>query len=67
MVLWCSELSLCVTVLLLTMLPPAPLRLPLPAGDRFSGLNRGEHEGKPGIWYREWAPAAKVRQPAAPV
>lgn len=25
------------------------------------GLNRGEHEGRRGIWYREWAPGAKVR------
>lgn len=24
------------------------------------GLNRGEHEGKKGIWYREWAPGAKA-------
>lgn len=23
------------------------------------GLNRGEHEGKKGIWYREWAPGCK--------
>ena len=34
--------------------------------DKFSqgyktfGLNRGEHEGKQGIWYREWAPSAKA-------
>lgn len=25
------------------------------------GLNRGEHEGKVGMWYREWAPGAQVR------
>ena len=31
------------------------------AGYRFYGLNRGEHEGKTGIWYREWAPGARVR------
>ena len=24
------------------------------------GFNRGEHEGKQGIWYREWAPGAKA-------
>ena len=24
------------------------------------GINRGEHEGKPGIWYREWAPGAQA-------
>jgi hypothetical protein len=24
------------------------------------GLNRGEHEGKKGIWYREWAPGAQA-------
>lgn len=29
-------------------------------GYRFYGLNRGEHEGKKGIWYREWAPGAKA-------
>ncbi len=33
---------------------------PTPAGYRFYGLNRGEHEGKQGIWYREWAPGAQV-------
>ncbi len=27
-------------------------------GHRYFGLNRGEHEGKPGVWYREWAPEA---------
>jgi 1,4-alpha-glucan branching enzyme len=27
-------------------------------GHHFFGLNRGEHEGKPGVWYREWAPGA---------
>ncbi len=30
------------------------------AGYNFYGLNRGEHEGKTGIWYREWAPGARV-------
>lgn len=29
-------------------------------GYKFYGLNRGEHEGKPGIWYREWAPGARA-------
>jgi Carbohydrate-binding module 48 (Isoamylase N-terminal domain) len=24
------------------------------------GLNRGEHEGKAGLWYREWAPGAQA-------
>ncbi|GIL59739.1 hypothetical protein Vafri_14468 [Volvox africanus] len=24
------------------------------------GLNRGEHQGRKGIWYREWAPGAKA-------
>ena len=38
--------------------PPHPAHRP--AGYRFYGLNRGEHEGKAGIWYREWAPAAKA-------
>mmetsp|Transcript_10988 Transcript_10988/g.19036 ORF Transcript_10988/g.19036 Transcript_10988/m.19036 type:complete len:859 (+) Transcript_10988:107-2683(+) len=28
-------------------------------GYKHMGLNRGEKEGKTGIWYREWAPAAK--------
>jgi 1,4-alpha-glucan branching enzyme len=31
------------------------------AGYKFMGINRGEHEGKAGLWYREWAPGAKVR------
>ncbi|CAG9466592.1 unnamed protein product [Pedinophyceae sp. YPF-701] len=26
----------------------------------FYGLNRGTHEGKTGLWYREWAPGAKA-------
>ena len=29
-------------------------------GYRHFGLNRGEHEGQKGIWYREWAPGAKA-------
>jgi 1,4-alpha-glucan branching enzyme len=28
-------------------------------GHHYFGFNRGEHEGKPGVWYREWAPAAR--------
>ena len=27
-------------------------------GHRYYGVNRGEREGKSGIWYREWAPGA---------
>ena len=27
-------------------------------GHQYFGLNRGESEGKPGVWYREWAPGA---------
>src|SRR5205807_919277 len=27
-------------------------------GHKYFGLNRGEFHGKPGVWYREWAPAA---------
>eukprot|EP00878_Enallax_costatus_P000275 GHUV01000346.1.p1 GENE.GHUV01000346.1~~GHUV01000346.1.p1 ORF type:complete len:864 (+),score=177.11 GHUV01000346.1:148-2739(+) len=26
----------------------------------YYGFNRGEHEGKTGIWFREWAPGAKA-------
>ena len=33
------------------------------AGYKYYGLNRGEHEGKEGIWYREWAPGARVQKP----
>lgn len=29
-------------------------------GYKYYGFNRGEHEGKTGIWYREWAPGAKA-------
>jgi len=25
---------------------------------RYFGFNRGEHNGRPGVWYREWAPKA---------
>jgi 1,4-alpha-glucan branching enzyme len=28
-------------------------------GHRYFGLNRGERDGEPGIWYREWAPGAR--------
>jgi 1,4-alpha-glucan branching enzyme len=28
-------------------------------GHRYFGLNRGEHRGERGIWYREWAPGAR--------
>jgi len=28
-------------------------------GHQYFGLNRGERNGEPGIWYREWAPAAR--------
>src|SRR5687768_2855426 len=27
-------------------------------GHRYFGFNRGELHGKPGLWYREWAPGA---------
>ncbi len=27
-------------------------------GYEYYGFNRGERDGKPGVWYREWAPAA---------
>src|SRR4051812_35876275 len=28
-------------------------------GHKYFGLNRGSHDGKTGVWYREWAPAAQ--------
>lgn len=31
---------------------------PISQGHRYFGLNRGERNGEPGVWYREWAPAA---------
>jgi 1,4-alpha-glucan branching enzyme len=31
---------------------------PISRGHDYFGLNRGELFGKPGVWYREWAPAA---------
>ncbi len=31
---------------------------PISQGHRIFGLNRGEHQGVPGVWYREWAPGA---------
>ncbi len=42
------------------MVPGVQPTLAAAAYQRF-GLNRGEHEGRRGIWYREWAPGAKVR------
>jgi 1,4-alpha-glucan branching enzyme len=35
---------------------------PISQGHHYFGFNRGEHDGKPGIWYREWAPAARSLQ-----
>ncbi len=29
-------------------------------GYKYYGLNRGECDGRTGVWYREWAPAAKA-------
>src|SRR3954468_4230686 len=29
------------------------------SGHKYFGLNRGSREGKTGVWYREWAPAAQ--------
>jgi 1,4-alpha-glucan branching enzyme len=31
---------------------------PISQGHHYFGFNRGEQNGKPGVWYREWAPAA---------
>ncbi len=38
----------------------AQQRLPvsIATGHHYYGFNRGQHEGVPGLWYREWAPAA---------
>jgi len=33
---------------------------PISQGHHYFGFNRGERDGKPGIWYREWAPAARA-------
>ena len=32
---------------------------PMTAGHCYFGFNRGVWDGKPGLWYREWAPGAK--------
>src|SRR6476660_9215811 len=32
---------------------------PISQGHHYFGFKRGEQGGKPGIWYREWAPAAR--------
>src|SRR5690242_20364 len=31
---------------------------PISQGHKYFGFNRGELWGKPGVWYREWAPGA---------
>lgn len=31
---------------------------PISQGHHYFGLNAGEYEGRRGVWYREWAPAA---------
>lgn len=37
-----------------------PVTGPMSQGHRIFGLTRGEHNGKPGVWFREWAPAAEA-------
>jgi 1,4-alpha-glucan branching enzyme len=32
---------------------------PISQGHRYFGLHKGENHGRPGVWYREWAPAAE--------
>ena len=32
---------------------------PFSQGHHYFGFNRGEQDGTPGVWYREWAPAAR--------
>ncbi len=32
---------------------------PLSQGHHYFGLNRGDQDGRSGVWYREWAPAAQ--------
>ena len=29
-------------------------------GHEYFGLNRGTQDGRPGVWYREWAPGASA-------
>lgn len=41
------------------MYSPSPSADHFLQGWKYYGLNRGSHEGKDGIWYREWAPAAR--------
>lgn len=38
--------------------PDGDLMGPISQGHRHFGFNRGEKDGRPGIWYREWAPGA---------
>eukprot|EP00210_Caulerpa_lentillifera_P003282 g3133.t1 len=40
------------------LINPHDFKLTVGSGYDFMGFNRGEHEGKKGIWYREWAPGA---------
>ncbi len=55
---WLNEPRVCC----LTAPSPVAISVHHPhAGYKFMGINRGEHEGKAGLWYREWAPGAKVR------
>lgn len=38
--------------------PDGDLLGPISQGHDYFGLNRGESDGQPGVWYREWAPSA---------
>ena len=31
---------------------------PISSGHHFFGFTRGDHDGRAGVWYREWAPGA---------
>src|SRR5437763_14823639 len=33
---------------------------PVSQGHHYFGLNRREQHGQPGVWYREWAPTARL-------
>jgi 1,4-alpha-glucan branching enzyme len=39
--------------------PSGGLLGPVSQGHRYFGFTRGSHEGREGVWYREWAPEAK--------
>ncbi len=43
-----------------SLAPDGDLKRDASLGHTYFGINPGEHDGQPGLWYREWAPGAEA-------